>query len=274
MVIFPNCKINLGLHILRKRTDGYHDLQTVFFPVGLLDALEVIQVNNQKEPIHYSHSGLPVAGEVTNNLCVKAFSLLKKDFPQIPSSLLHLHKNIPLGAGLGGGSSDGAHTLLLFNQLYQLNLSQDQLINYALALGSDCPFFIINKPCLAEGRGEKLTPIALDLSAFDLVMINPGIHINTGWAFSRLTPSDDRASLVDIIQEPVENWKSLLKNDFEEPVYNAHPAIESIKEKLYNEGALYASLSGSGSTVYGLFKKGKSVEITVPENYKMFRLSL
>ncbi len=271
MVIFPNCKINLGLHILRKRPDGYHDLQTVFYPVPLLDALEIIPAGEAGTSIHYSHTGLPVAGDTSSNLCVKAVELIRKDFPNLPSCLLHLHKQIPMGAGLGGGSSDGAHTLLLLNQCFGLGLTREQLIHYALQLGSDCPFFIINKPCLAEGRGEKLQPVSIDLSDYRLTLVNPGLHIATGWAFSQITPKENRISLEEIIKLPVEEWKTTMINDFEEPVCKANPEIACIKEDLYRQGALYASLSGSGSTVYGIFPKGVTYQQTPSTRYKIFQ---
>ncbi|KAF0243114.1 MAG: 4-diphosphocytidyl-2-C-methyl-D-erythritol, partial [Chitinophagaceae bacterium] len=184
MVVFPNCKINLGLHITGKRTDGYHELETVFYPIQLCDSLELISANttidqNQKDinPIEFSASGLTIPGDATNNLCVKAYQILKADFPQLPSVKIHLHKVIPMGAGLGGGSADGAFALQLLNEKYQLNISEDQLIDYAAQLGSDCAFFILNKPSYALGRGEKLMPLAVDLSAYQFVLVHPGIHI-------------------------------------------------------------------------------------------------
>jgi len=186
MVVFPNCKINLGLRIIRKRNDGYHDLETVFYPIPLTDALEVIRVSGADTDIAFQSSGLPISGDSTNNLCVKAYQLLKKDFPQLGSVQMHLHKVIPMGAGLGGGSSDGAFALQLINDLFHLQLSKEQLIGYALQLGSDCPFFILNQPCFASGRGEKMEPVALDLSGYHFAIVNPGIHVNTGWAFSQL----------------------------------------------------------------------------------------
>jgi len=192
MLSFPNCKINLGLHILGKRDDGFHNLETVFYPVPFKDALELIPSTNTG--IEFTATGLAVDGNAADNLCAKAYHLLKKDFPEIPTIKIHLHKAIPLGAGLGGGSADAAFMLKLLNEKFKLNLSTDQLINYALQLGSDCPFFIINKPCLATGRGEMLEEIAVDLSAYKIVLINPGIHINTGWAFP-ISPLPSRQDL-------------------------------------------------------------------------------
>ena len=267
MIVFPNCKINLGLTITRKREDGYHDLETVFYPVGIKDALEVIQQPEANAPTCFTQSGITIEGKTDDNLCLKAYHLLQKDFPQLPHIQLHLHKVIPMGAGLGGGSSDGAFTLKLLNQKFQLGLSVEQLIDYALLLGSDCPFFIINQPSYATGRGEFLQRINLDLSAYHFVIINPGIHVNTGWAFTQLTPHIPRQSIQEIIQQPVENWKEKLVNDFEKPVFEKYPEIKAIKEQLYKAGAVYASMSGSGSTVYGLFTSKPALDKTFPTHY-------
>ncbi|MFZ1454383.1 MAG: 4-(cytidine 5'-diphospho)-2-C-methyl-D-erythritol kinase, partial [Ferruginibacter sp.] len=204
MVSFPNCKINLGLHILGKREDGFHNLETLFYPVPFKEALELIPSLNSA--IEFTATGLAVDGNTSDNLCVKAYHLLKKDYPEIPAVKIHLHKAIPLGAGLGGGSADAAFMLKLLNEKFKLQLSTDQLINYALQLGSDCPFFIINKPCYATGRGEVLEETTLDLSAYKIVLINPGIHINTGWAFSNITPALPVKSIKEIIQQPINSW--------------------------------------------------------------------
>ncbi|MBL7703152.1 MAG: 4-(cytidine 5'-diphospho)-2-C-methyl-D-erythritol kinase [Ferruginibacter sp.] len=253
MVAFPDCKINLGLHILNKREDGFHNLETVFYPLPFWDALEILPNSNSISEIEFTGSGLAVDGKAEDNLCVKAYRLLKKDFPYLPSIKIHLHKAVPMGAGLGGGSSDAACMLKMLNEKFRLNLSTAQLINYSLQLGSDCPFFIINKPCFATGRGEILEEIAVDLSACKIVLINPDIHINTGWAFSNITPAFPAKSIKEIIQQPINTWKEALKNDFEMPVFAVHPAIKEIKETLYAQGAVYAAMSGSGSTVFGIF---------------------
>ncbi len=265
MLAFPNCKINLGLHILNKREDGFHNLETVFYPVSIKDALEVIAVNDTE--LHFTQTGLTVDGNKADNICVKAYQLLKKDFPQLPAAKIHLHKTIPMGAGLGGGSADGAFTLQLLNTKFQLQLTQQQLINYALQLGSDCPFFIINKPCFATGRGEILEPVTLDLSTYKIAIVNPGIHVNTGWAFSQLAPATPAKSIKQIIAQPVQTWKHELKNDFEDAVFAAHPLIKSIKETLYNEGAVYAAMSGSGSTVFGIFSEEISLKPFTEKGY-------
>jgi len=227
----------------------------VFYPVGIKDVLEIIHQHNETTEVELTCTGLSIDGNTSNNLCVKAYHLLKKDFPELPAIKMHLHKTIPMGAGLGGGSADGAFSLKLLNEKFQLNLSTDQLINYALQLGSDCPFFILNTPCYAEGRGEKLSPINLDLSNYQFLIINPGIHINTGWAFSQIQPKQPVKFIKEIITQPIETWKNELFNDFEEAVFDAYPEIRSIKENLYSQGAVYSSMTGSGSTVFGIFNK-------------------
>lgn len=267
MIFFPNAKINLGLNIVRKRADGYHDLETVFYPIAIRDALEIIKNDDQKEEAGISFSGIPINGKPENNLCVKAWWLLKKDLPQLPAVKIHLHKSIPAGGGLGGGSADGAFMLKLLNQKFDLRLSNEQLLDYALQLGSDCPFFIINTPCFATGRGEFLEPISVDLSAYKFVIVNPGLHVSTAEAFSLLKPLLHSKSIKDIVQQPVETWKLQLKNDFEDPVFKEYPAIGTIKSKMYQSGAVYASMTGSGSTVYGIFKKETEFRQDLPPGY-------
>lgn len=276
MIHFPNCKINLGLHITRKRPDGYHDLETVFYPLPLRDALEIVvsapqqpATSHQQPTLHLT--GLPVNGDPANNLCVKAWHLLKKDFPQLPLVQLYLHKAIPMGAGLGGGSSDAAFTLLLLNNKFKLGLTTEQLLDYAGQLGSDCPFFIINKPCLATGRGELLQTIPLNLSAWSFLLVYPEVHINTGWAFEQITPTRPATPLSDIVRQPVHTWKETLINDFEAPVCRLHPVLGNIKESLYAAGAVYASMTGSGSSFYGIFPKGKAPNDLFP-GYKSYVL--
>jgi 4-diphosphocytidyl-2-C-methyl-D-erythritol kinase len=268
MVSFPNCKINLGLNILRKRADGYHDLETIFYPLALQDAVEVIvQQQPSEQRVIFSSTGLKVDGDPANNLCVKAYQVLQQDFPDLPAIQLHLHKNIPMGAGLGGGSADGAFVLQLLNKKCQLGLSNEQLINYALQLGSDCPFFILNTPCFATSRGEIMEPITLDLSAYNIVIVNPGIHVSTAKAFAALTPTLPAKSVKAIIQQPIATWKNELVNDFETPVFALFPAIAEIKQQLYQHGAVYASMSGSGSTVFGLFEKAQQPVLNFPADY-------
>lgn len=274
MIVFPNCKINLGLHILRKRNDGYHDLETIFYPLPLYDTLEIIRSPEDSPALSFSTSGSTTEGNNGNNLCVKAYDLIKKNHPTLPAARIHLHKAIPTGAGLGGGSADAAFTLKLLNEKSGLQLTTDQLIDYALQLGSDCPFFIINKPVLAEGRGEIMEPISLDLSAYQFIVVNPGIHINTTEAFSGIIPALPTKSLKEIIQQPIDSWQNELVNDFEKSVFLHYPEIEIIKNKLYENGALYASMSGSGSTVYGIFKKDTTIaDHHFPSHYFLKKLN-
>ena len=263
MVSFPNCKINLGLNIVNKRNDGYHDIETIFFPIHLRDSLELIE----KEKNEFSTTGLLIDGEPEKNLCIKAYDLLKKDFPQLPSVQMHLHKAIPMGAGLGGGSANGAFTLKLLNKKFYLSLSEKQLTHYSLQPGSDCPFFILNKPCFATGRGEILEQTEVDLSGYKFLIVKPPIHISTAWAFSTIKPLKPVKSIMEIIQQSISTWKAELINDFEIPVFEKYPEIRNIKEKLYEAGAIYASMSGSGSAVYGIFKKDSAISITFPDNY-------
>jgi len=267
VIVFPNCKINLGLHILRKRADGFHDIETVFYPVLYTDVLEVIPNKITDAAFEFAGTGLIVTGITEDNLCIKAYQLLKKDFPQLPAVKIHLHKVIPMGAGLGGGSADAAFMLKLLNGKFKLDIPEAQLLNYALQLGSDCPFFIVNKPCFATGRGEMLEKVAVELSAYKIILINPGIHINTSWAFSQITPALPNKSIKEIIQQPVETWKSELTNDFEKAVFSAHPQIKEIKSTLYKQGAMYSAMSGSGSTVYGIFKTDFSDALFSEKNY-------
>ena len=250
MVVFPNCKINLGLNILRKREDGYHDLETVFLPIAVTDALEIVR-SSVKTRI--TVTGIE-AGSPESNLCLKAFLLLKKDYPELPEISIHLHKAIPVGAGLGGGSADAAFMLQLLNKAFDLNIPQDKFFGYASQLGSDCSFFLLNRPCLATGRGEVLEPISTSFSEYKIVLVNPGVHISTGEAFKKITPAVPLKKIKDIIHQPIENWKEELCNDFENYVFERYPLIKTIKEDLYKSGAVYASMSGSGSTIFGIFK--------------------
>ncbi len=257
MIQFPNCKINLGLSILEKRTDGFHALETVFYPVALDDILEITTISGkQNELVEFTSSGNPIPGDVSGNLCVKAYHLLKADFPQLSAVKIHLHKKIPIGAGLGGGSSDGAKALSILNDLFELKLSKEKLIHYAAQLGSDCPFFILNEACHATGRGEIMQPIPIHLSNYTIALLHPGIPISTGWAFQQITPTIKEKAIATIIQQPITTWENELINDFEIPVFSAHPSLSLIKNYLYDQGAIYASLSGSGSSIFGLFPKG------------------
>ena len=259
---------------MQKRSDGFHDIATIFYPLPFKDALEIVPLSTGQQPIIYIY-GLPVNGDPADNLCIKAWQLLKKDFPDLPAVQIHLLKNIPMGAGLGGGSADGAFMLQLLNTMYQLGLTEQQLVQYALQLGCDCPFFIVNKPCYATGRGEIMESISLDLSGYQMVMVNPGIHVNTGSAFSWLQKSavlTKKNLLKDTILQPVAAWKQVLLNDFELPVFEQYPQIKSVKEHLYHLGAVYAAMSGSGSFVFGLFNASTNLTSGLPANYTVIRL--
>jgi 4-diphosphocytidyl-2-C-methyl-D-erythritol kinase len=250
MVAFPPCKVNLGLDVVHRRQDGYHDIQTCFYPIPLTDALEILL----SKTISFEISGNAIPGNSSDNLCIKAYHLLRKDFNLTPVSI-YLHKVIPSGAGLGGGSSDGAHALRLLNQLFDLNLNSEKLKQYALQLGSDCPFFIEDKPMFGSGRGEVLSDISIDLSGKFFVLIKPDVHVSTAEAYGGVMPEMPSIFIKDIIEkEPINQWKDHLKNDFEKSVFLKYPMINEIKETLYQQGALYAGMSGSGSAVFGIFE--------------------
>lgn len=251
MVVFPPCKINIGLDILNRRPDGYHNIRTVFYPLPLYDVLEAVP--SAKTQLHLY--GLPINADVSDNLCISAYKLIKADFPQLSSYAIHLYKNIPMGAGLGGGSSDAAFMLRLINKIAHLELSKTQLHNYASRLGSDCSFFMENAPCLAEGRGEILHPVEIPaLQAYQLVLLYPlDIQVHTAEAYRLIRPQPAEVNLAEAIRLPVRSWKKAIKNDFEAAVFKLHPALKEIKEMLYAGGAEYASMSGSGSAIYGLF---------------------
>lgn len=253
MLTYPNAKVNLGLHVVEKRTDGYHSIETVFYPVkGLSDILEVLPSKANHTTL--TNTGLLVDAPVEQNLCVKAWGLLCKDF-SIPPVELYLHKQIPFGAGLGGGSADAACCLLLLNKLFTLNLSGNRLKEYALQLGSDCAFFIENRPMLATGRGEILKELPLSLAGKHIAIVYPPIHVSTTQAYANITPKQPSHSLAQLLSLPIGQWKERLTNDFEESIFKAHPQIAEIKEALYKKGAIYASMSGSGSSVFGIFEE-------------------
>jgi 4-diphosphocytidyl-2-C-methyl-D-erythritol kinase len=267
MLFFPNCKINLGLKIIRRRTDGYHDLETVFYPIALTDALELIRLPTTS-PTAFTSYGAPIPGDPADNLCLKAWHLLKKDHPDLPPVHIHLLKQIPIGAGLGGGSSDGAWTLRGLDQQFQLKLPAERLLDHAARLGSDCPFFIRNTPCLGTGRGDQLRPVQLDLSPFTLCLVDPGFHISTAKAFANCTPGENLIPLQTLIQRPIAEWRKTLVNDFEKPLFDLHPGLQTVKTTLYAAGALYASLTGSGSSFFGIFQKDQAPLVSpFPDSY-------
>jgi len=253
MIRFPNAKINLGLYITNRRPDGYHDLETIFYPVKLTDALEIIPAH---EKAAFHPSGRAIAGSMDNNLVWKAYNLLKSQYPQQVGELdIYLLKAIPMGAGMGGGSADGAFMLQMVNDFYSLGLAKEQLADMALQLGSDCPFFIYNTPQFATGRGEQMQPVNIDLSGFSIQLICPQVHISTAQAFKMVTPRPAPFDLRELGNIHVIDWKDIVGNDFESPIFAAHPQLESIKQQLYTGGAVYAAMSGSGSTIYALMPK-------------------
>lgn len=252
MITFPNAKINLGLNITGKRPDGYHNLETVFYPIPLEDALEVTLLNDPQRKFVLHQSGMEIAGDPETNLVVKAYKLLDEMF-HLPPVSIYLYKRIPSGAGLGGGSADAAFMLKLLNKKFALNLSEEPLEEYAASLGADCAFFIKNTPTFAEGIGNLFAPITLSLKGYRLVLVKPDIFVSTREAFARIRPRRPEHALKEVIQQPVGEWKERMTNDFEESVFPQYPAIGEIKEELYRQGALYAAMSGSGSSVFGIF---------------------
>jgi 4-diphosphocytidyl-2-C-methyl-D-erythritol kinase len=254
MILFPTCKINLGLNILFKRNDGYHEIDTCMYEIPMYDILEFIPSEN----FEFTSSGLVIPGDNTNNLCVKAFQKLKNE-RNIPNVKIHLHKQIPMGGGLGGGSSDGTYTFSALNNLFNLNLSDKELENYASQIGSDCPFFVKGKAQISRGRGELLEPIDLNLQGYFIKILNIGIHVSTAEAYSNVNFVKNPTPIKDIvINQRIEDWKINLKNQFEYSVFKKHPVLQTIKDLLYTEGAIYASMSGSGSTMYGIYKNKPS----------------
>lgn len=255
MITFPNAKINLGLNITEKRPDGYHNLETIFYPINLQDALEVTRKENATEEYSLHVSGTNIEGTQEDNLVIKAYRLLKKDYPQISPIDIHMYKHIPTGAGLGGGSSDAAYMIKLLNEKFSLGLETEQMETYASQLGADCAFFVRNQPVFATGIGNRFESIDLSLKGYHLVLVKPDISVSTREAYSEIKPQHPAISLKEIIGQPIESWKDSMTNDFEKNVFRNHPEIAAIKDKLYDLGAVYASMSGSGSSVYGIFKE-------------------
>lgn len=272
MIVFPNAKINLGLNIVARREDGFHNIETIFFPINsLCDILEIVSVPEQENPIAFTQSGLTLNEPDENNLCVKAYHLLKL-YIELPPVKIHLHKQIPFGAGLGGGSSDGAHTLSTLNKLSAKALTNDKLLEVGLKLGSDCPFFILNSPCFATGRGELLKPIELNLSGYHILLVNPGLHINTGKAYSQSNPKPSVYKLPKNISREPKQWRDIITNDFERVVFDLYPEIGLIKESLYEMGAVYSAMSGSGSTVFGLFESKPDYNSVFNDYYTFYQV--
>lgn len=252
MIVYPNAKINIGLNIVSKRQDGYHDLETVFYPVNLCDTLSIEKTVSTRTTL--TVGGIKIEGDAENNLVMKAYRLLEKEF-QLPAVNMKLTKNIPSQAGLGGGSSDAAFTLKALNELFNLHLNDNKLEGYASKLGADCPFFIKNKPVFAEGTGNIFTPIALSLKGYYILLIKPEIYISTKEAFQHVTPRFPKDRLTNLLTQSPENWREDVKNDFESSVFPNHPVLGTIKATLYKQGAIYTSMSGSGSSLYGIFRQ-------------------
>ncbi len=258
MVSFPPCKINLGLHVIRKRPDGYHDIETCFYPLPWTDVLEVIPSSQ----LQFFSTGNVIAGATRDNLCVRAYEALKLEY-NIPAVSIHLHKIIPTGAGLGGGSSDGAYTLRMLNSIFNLQLSQGELKKFAMNLGSDCAFFLDEKPMLGKGRGEELSPLDFTMKNKFVVLVKPDVSVSTAQAYAGVVPLAPLVSISEVLKRPIEEWNGNLENDFEVSVFDAAPQIGALKRKMTSLGAQYAAMSGSGSAVYGIFEK----PISLPEEF-------
>lgn len=259
MITFPNAKINLGLNIVKRREDGFHNIETIFYPVGWCDALEIIPDTSSKVSVQFKNSGTKIYSKSQQNLCVKAYHLIAEKFT-IPSIKMHLHKTIPVGAGLGGGSADAAFVLIMLNKIFNLKLTTEQLQEFASQLGSDCAFFIRNKPVFATGRGDQFEEIKLDLKNYFIVIVKPKVHVSTAEAYSHATPAKPAASLKELIKLPVAKWKENIHNDFEKTIFEKFTIIKNIKANLYKYGAVYASMSGSGSSVFGIFTEEKKID--------------
>jgi 4-diphosphocytidyl-2-C-methyl-D-erythritol kinase len=248
MIVFPNAKINIGINITSRRPDGYHNIETIFYPLPIYDALEAIP----GKELTFQSSGLEIPGSADDNLCIKGYHLIKKDY-DIPPLNIHLLKHIPIGAGLGGGSANAAFFIKLVNNLFNLKLTTDHMLDYARQLGADCAFFIENKPLFAFEKGDQFESIRLDLSKYKIILVMPPVHVSTGEAYRGVKPAPVKDSLYELIAEPIQEWKYFIKNDFEESVFKNHPVIRGVKAALYDAGALYASMSGSGASVFGIF---------------------
>lgn len=259
MVTYPNAKINLGLNITEKRSDGYHNIESLFFPIPLSDKLEI----KTSDRFKFTSTGIAIDGSPQNNLVVKAYELMKKPY-DLPPVAIHLHKVIPFGGGLGGGSSDASFCITTLNTLFELNLDTNTMISHAEKIGADCPFFINNKPSLATGIGNILRTVDINLKGYILILIKPNFGVPTPLAYSKVVPQKPQISIAEIIKMPISGWRNTLKNDFEKSVFKAYGDIKNIKSKLYSGGAIYASMSGSGSTVFGLFVEKINLEDQFP----------
>lgn len=268
MITFPDCKINLGLHVLRRRADGFHDIETAMVPVpGLCDALEILRAD--APGCTFTSSGRAIDAPAEKNLCVRAYERMRARHG-IGGVKMHLHKHIPFGAGLGGGSADAAFALKMLDELFGLALPAEELKALAAELGSDTAFFIDNRPALAEGRGEVLSPLDLDLSGYTLYIVKPPFGVSTAEAYAGVVPREPERPLTELLAGDIRTWKEALKNDFEPIVFRKHPAIAALKERLYDRGALYAAMSGSGSAVFGIFG-GEAEGLAFPEGYFVWK---
>lgn len=255
MVCFPHCKINLGLRVISKREDGYHNIDTCFYPIPWTDVLEIVPADTNS----FTNTGIPIPGKPEQNLCLKAYYLLAEEFELSPVSI-HLHKIVPMGAGLGGGSSDAAFTLKLLKDIFELGLSDSQLKNFTAQLGSDCSFFVDDSPMLGSGRGEVLDPISVSLKGKYIVIVKPDVHVSTAEAYQGIKPATPINDVRHIVETtPIEGWREVLINDFEASVFLRYPIIAEIKQLFYDEGAIYSSMSGSGAAVFGIFKEPKDL---------------
>ena len=265
MRIYPNAKINIGLSVTERRTDGYHNLETVFYPVGLRDVLELNREEGPKRVCYFENTGIAIDCPEDKNLVVRAYKLLASAY-DLPAVRINLFKTIPFGAGLGGGSSDAAYTLKALNEYFELRISEKGLENYASRLGSDCAFFIRNRPAFSSGKGDVLEDMALELDEYEIVIVKPDCKVSTAEAYAGISPAKAVFNLRELNLLPLTAWRKQVKNDFETTVFAKYPAIRKVKEELYNRGALYASMTGSGAGVFGIFPKGDVVLDTLQGN--------
>ncbi|MBK9176101.1 MAG: 4-(cytidine 5'-diphospho)-2-C-methyl-D-erythritol kinase [Flavobacteriales bacterium] len=274
MVLFPHAKINLGLNVVRKRHDGYHDIESVLIPISLRDALEaIVDPDVPAGKVQFTRTGLLIPSDSSNDLVMKAHAALQADYA-LPGLRMHLHKVIPTGAGLGGGSSDAVHALLLLDKLLEMRIPESTLRDMAAGIGSDCPFFLNNRAQLAEARGEKLRPLAIDLSGYWLMLVNPGLHISTPEVFANTTPTGESSNLAYALAEtPMRGWRLVARNVMEDFVFAAYPEVQVIRDRMLAMGAEHAAMSGSGSTVFGLFLEAPPAQ-KWPSDYRQWVFQL
>ncbi|KAA9333606.1 4-(cytidine 5'-diphospho)-2-C-methyl-D-erythritol kinase [Adhaeribacter soli] len=266
MIAFPNAKLNIGLNITERRPDGFHNLESVFYPVKWCDALEILPA----EETVFTSSGIPIPGSSESNLCLKAYGQLQADF-DLPPVKMHLHKNIPIGAGVGGGSSDAAFALKMLDELFALNIGRERLEDYARQLGSDCAFFIHNKPVFAKEKGDVFEPVALDLGQYTCLVVYPDLHITTAEAYGKIKPKPAEVSLREAIQNGITTWQKTITNDFETALFSTYLVLPQLKAQLYQSGALYASMTGSGSAVFGIFENEVPAGLTFPTTFRTWQ---